>query len=315
MLDKEKSSPIFIAGGSGMVGSAIIRALKEKKFSNILHPTHKELDLSNQKETFDFLKSTEPYTVIIAAARVGGIHANNTYPAQFIYDNLAIGTNLIHGSFLAGVKKLIFLGSSCIYPRNAPQPLQENALLTSPLEPTNEAYALAKIACLKQCQFYRKQYGVNFFSVMPTNLYGPKDNYHPENSHVLPALIQRFHFAKMQNLETVSIWGTGTPLREFLHVADLADAVLHLLTLNPPSIPDWVNIGSSIEISIKDLGLMIKKIVDFKGAIHFDTSKPDGTPRKILDSSKIKNLGWAPKISLESGIRQTYQDFLQETNH
>lgn len=297
-----------------MVGSAIIRALKEKNFSNILCPTHKELDLSNQKQTFDFLKSNQPHIVIIAAARVGGIHANNTYPAQFIYDNLAIGTNLIHGSFLASVKKLIFLGSSCIYPRNAPQPLQESALLTSPLESTNEAYAIAKIACLKQSQFYRKQYDVNFFSVMPTNLYGPKDNYHPENSHVLPALIQRFHLAKKQNLDSVSIWGTGTALREFLHVADLADAILHLLTLNPASIPDWINIGSSTEISIKDLGTLIKNIVDFKGSLYFDASKPDGTPRKILDSSKIKSLGWAPKISLENGIRQTYQDFLKETN-
>lgn len=301
---------IYVSGHQGMVGSAIVRQMRDKGVKNLLLRTRDELNLCDNTAVDKFFKSQKPDTVIVAAAKVGGIHANNTYSADFIYENLAIALNTIHAAYKTGVSRLLFLGSSCIYPRKAPQPMPEESLLLSPLESTNEAYAIAKIASLKLCQYYRKQYGVLFHSVMPTNLYGPGDNYHLENSHVLPALIRRFHEAKEKGQPSVTIWGTGRARREFLHVDDLASGVLHLLHLDNP--PDWINIGFGVDVTIIEVAQIIKKIVDYNGEINFDTSKPDGTPRKLLDSKRIFNTGWQPHISLEEGLKRTYQIFLKE---
>lgn len=303
------SKKIFIAGHRGMVGAAALRRCNELGSFEPITATRQELDLLNQQATFDFLKTHQPDLVLIAAAKVGGIHANSTYPAEFIYENLASATNLIHGAYLAGVPRVLFLGSSCIYPKHAPQPMPEECLLTSPLEPTNEAYAIAKIAGLKMCQYYRKQYGVMYHSLMPTNLYGPGDNYHPENSHVIPALIRRFHEAKVNQTPEVVIWGTGSPFREFLHVDDLADACFHLLELENP--PDWINVGSGSEISIKDLALLVGKTVGYEGKISFDPTKPDGTPRKLMDPALLRETGWKPKIDLETGLQDAYGHFMK----
>lgn len=299
---------IYIAGHNGMVGSALLRACQSKNVAT-LTASRSELDLCNQSDTFNFLQENKPSVVIIAAAKVGGIYANSTQPAEFCYENLAIATNLIAGSYAAGVKRLLFIGSSCIYPRECPQPIVEEYLLQSPLEKTNEAYALAKIAGLKMCQYYREQYGVTYHSVMPCNLYGPRDNYHPENSHVIPALIRRFHFAKMNGDKDVTIWGSGTPLREFLHADDLARACMVCLDLQTP--PDVLNIGHGEELTIRELAEVIRSVVGYEGEIILDGSKPDGTPRKVLDSSKIHNLGWHPEIELYNGLVDAYKDFQQ----
>lgn len=300
---------IYIAGHRGMVGSAIIRALNNQGFSNIITRTSKELDLRNQAAVADFFEKEQPKIVVDAAAKVGGIHANNTYRADFLYDNLAIQNNIIHSAWKYKVEKLLFLGSSCIYPKLAPQPLKEDYLLSGFLEPTNEPYAIAKIAGIKMCEAYRDQYGCNFISAMPTNLYGPNDNYHPENSHVLPAMIRKFHEAKLNNSATVEIWGDGTPLREFLYADDLADALVYLL-LNYNE-KQFVNVGSGEEITIKDLALTVKKVVGYTGELTFDSTKPNGTPRKLMDSGRLFATGWKPKTSLEQGIGLAYQDFLK----
>ncbi len=304
------SDKIYVSGHRGMVGSAIVKEMRDRGLDNLILRTRDELDLCDNSAVDDFLRREKPNTVIVAAAKVGGIHANNTYPADFIYENLAIALNTIHAAYNSGVSRLLFLGSSCIYPREAPQPMAEESLLSSALESTNEAYAIAKIASLKLCQYYRKQYGVLFHSVMPTNLYGPGDNYHPENSHVLPALIRRFHEAKEEGQPSVTIWGTGQARREFLHVDDLAGGVLHLLQLDDP--PDWINIGFGEDVTIIEVAQLIKKIVNYNGEINFDPSKPDGTPRKLLDSKRIFTTGWQPQISLEEGLVRTYQNFLEE---
>lgn len=303
-------SKIFIAGARGMVGSAIVRRLRVGGFQNLLTPTSAELDLRNQAATDAWLAANRPDISIIAAAKVGGIHANNTYPAEFIAQNLAIALNTIEGAYRAGVPRLLFLGSSCIYPKHAPQPMPEECLLAGPLEPTNEAYAIAKIAGLKLCQYYRKQYGVVYHSLMPTNLYGPGDNYHPQNSHVLPALIRRFHEAKQAGAPEVVIWGSGTPRREFLHVDDLADAVVFSLGLANP--PDWLNVGTGTDVTIREVAELVKVVIGYKGRVALDTSKPDGTPRKLLDVSRSATLGWKAKIPLEEGLRSTYAVFRSE---
>ena len=289
-----------------MVGSAIIRRLQKEGFTNFVTRTSKELDLRNQQAVADFFASEKPNYVFLAAAKVGGIVANNTYRADFIYENIMIQSNVIHHSYLNGVKKLMFLGSSCIYPKLAAQPLKEEYLLTGLLEPTNEPYAIAKIAGIKMCDAYRSQYGCNFISVMPTNLYGPNDNYDLNNSHVLPALISKFHTAKKENASSVEIWGTGSPMREFLHADDLADACFYLMqNYNEEGL---VNIGVGHDISIKDLALLVKKIVGFEGELKFDTSKPDGTPRKLMDVGKLHSFGWKDKINLEEGIAAVYSE-------
>ncbi len=305
-----ESDRIFVAGHRGMVGSAIVRALQGAGYANLILKTHAELDLTDASAVAKFFEAEKPDVVIDAAAKVGGIHANNTYPADFLRENLWMQMNLIDGAWKNGAKRLLFLGSSCIYPRLAPQPMKEECLLTSDLEQTNEGYALAKISGLKFCQYLRRQYGVLFHSAMPTNLYGPGDNYHPQNSHVLPALIRRFHEAKISKAPQVVLWGTGRPLREFLHADDLAAATLHLLALENP--PDWVNVGSGSEVTIARLAQIVKEAVGYEGKIVHDTSKPDGTPRKFLDSSLIRSTGWEPKITLEEGVRRTYQTFLEE---
>ncbi len=302
----EKSSKIYIAGHRGMVGSSILRALQAKGYSNFLLKTSAELDLRNQQAVADFFTVEKPDYVFLAAAKVGGIVANNTYRADFIYENMMIQSNVIHQAYLNGVKKLLFLGSSCIYPKLAPQPLKEEYLLTGLLEPTNEPYAIAKIAGIKMCDAYREQYGCNFISVMPTNLYGPNDNYDLNNSHVLPALLRKFITAKNNGDAAVTIWGTGSPLREFLHADDLADACLYLMETHNDS--GLVNIGVGEDISILDLAKMVKQIVGFEGDIITDTTKPDGTPRKLMDVSKLTNLGWKASISLEKGINKVYQE-------
>ncbi len=296
----------FITGHNGMVGSALLRHAAAQNIPAIT-AARGELDLTNQSAVFSFLADHKPDTVMIAAAKVGGIHANATYPADFIYENLAIAANLIEGSRRAGVPRILFLGSSCIYPKLAPQPMPEDCLLTSPLEPTNEAYAIAKIAGLKMCQHYRSQHGLLYHSAMPTNLYGPGDNYHPENSHVIPALIRRFHEARHRGDSSVTIWGTGTPRREFLHTDDLAAACFHLISLENP--PDWVNVGTGTDLTILELAQSIAKTVGFTGDILTDPAKPDGTPRKLLDISKIQTTGWSPKIPFEEGLAAAYQDF------
>ncbi|MCS6821805.1 MAG: GDP-L-fucose synthase [Microscillaceae bacterium] len=297
----EKNAKIYVAGHRGMVGSAIVRKLQSEGYTNLVLRTSQELDLRNQAAVAQFFAQEQPEYVFLAAAKVGGILANNTYRGEFLYDNLMIQTNVIHQSYVYGVKKLMFLGSSCIYPKFAPQPLKEEYLLTGSLEPTNEPYAIAKIAGIKLCDAYRSQYGCNFISVMPTNLYGENDNYDLQNSHVLPALMRKFVEAKQENKPTVEVWGTGTPLREFLHADDLADACLFLMkNYNESGI---INIGVGKDISIKDLALLIKRLVGYEGEIVFNTTKPDGTPRKLLDVSKLHALGWKHKISLEQGIR------------
>jgi GDP-L-fucose synthase len=302
------SSRTFIAGHRGMVGGALVRALHQAGHTQVLTATRQELDLVRQDSVESWFKLHRPDVVVVAAAKVGGIHANETYPADFIYENLMIAANCVHAAHQCGVPRLLFLGSSCIYPRLAPQPMPETSLLTGPLELTNEAYAVAKIAGLKLCQHYRHQYGHLYHSAMPTNLYGPGDNYHPENSHVIPALLRRFHEAKVNQLSEVVVWGTGTPRREFLHVDDLAAGVLHLLHSDQP--PDWVNIGSGSDITIHDLAHLVKEVVGYSGQLRFDVSKPDGTPRKLMDVSRMTELGWKPRIGIREGLENAYQDFL-----
>ena len=313
---------IFIAGHKGMVGSALVRLLKQQKEVEIITRDRKELDLLNQPDVQKFFKNEKIDQVYLAAAKVGGIYANNTYPAEFIYENLMIQNNLIHNAFLNGVKKLLFLGSSCIYPKNANQPMKEEALLTGTLEPTNEPYAIAKITGIKMCESYNRQYGlshgIDYRSIMPTNLYGPGDNYHPENSHVIPGLIYRFHDAKIKNLESVTIWGTGKPKREFLYVDDMAKASIHLMNVDKKfydehisSMCSHINVGSGQDLTIKELVEIIKEVVGYEGLIKFDSTKPDGTSRKFLDSKRISNLGFKPEISLKGGLVKTYQEYLK----
>lgn len=305
----ELSSKIFVAGHKGMVGSAIVRALQKAGYNNIITKSHKELDLCRQDQVEAFFAQEKPEYVFLAAAKVGGIVANSQAPADFMYDNMTLEMNVIHSAWKNNCKKLLFLGSSCIYPRMAPQPMKEDCLLTSALEETNEAYALAKIAGLKYCAYLNKQYGTDFISAMPTNLYGPNDNYHPTHSHVLPALIRRFHEAKAEGLPSVSCWGTGKALREFLYVDDLADACLFLM--NNYSGEETVNVGTGKELSIRELTELVAKVVGYEGDILWDSSKPDGTPRKLLDVSKLENLGWKYTVELEEGIKLSYKDFLE----
>jgi GDP-L-fucose synthase len=302
------NSRIFVAGHRGLVGSAVVRLLREKGYSNIITKSRDELDLTNQVAVNNFFAENLLDVVIMAAGKVGGIRANNTYPAEFIYDNLAIASNTIHAAYKNNVKRFLFLGSSCIYPKHAEQPMREDCLLSSSLEPTNEAYAIAKIAGLKLCQYYRKQYGVMFHSLMPTNLYGIGDNYHPENSHVLPALIRRFHEAKINNNPTVTAWGTGSASREFLCADDLAEAILTSLSIKDPL--DWINVGYGSDVTIKELTEIVARVIEYRGTIIWDKTKPDGTPRKLLDSSEIFKTGWKPKINLEEGIKLAYNDFI-----
>ena len=304
----QSNDKIYVAGHRGMVGSAVVRCLNKKGYRNILGRTREELDLTRQEGVEAFFAEEKPEVVIFAAARVGGIHANSTYPSEFMYENMMAEMNAIHAAYRNGARRLLFLGSSCIYPREAPQPMPESCLLTSTLEQTNEAYALAKISGLKYCSYLRRQYGVLFHSAMPTNLYGPGDNYHLKDSHVLPALIRRFHEARESGAEAVTIWGTGSPKREFLHVDDLAEGLLYLLELENP--PDWVNVGSGEDIAIRDLAGLVAKATGFTGEIRLDPTKPDGTPRKLMDNSLIQGLGWRPKIDLEAGIASAYADFL-----
>lgn len=307
MMDKD--SKIYVAGHRGLVGSAICRRLEKDGFTSILKRTSAELDLRKQQAVEDFFAVEKPEYVFLAAAKVGGIHANDTYPADFIRDNLQIQTNVIDAAYRHGARKLLFLGSSCIYPKLCPQPIKEEYLLTGPLEPTNEWYAIAKIAGIKMCQAYRKQYGFDAISAMPTNLYGPGDNYHPENSHVIPALIRRFHEAKVGGLSSVTIWGSGTPMREFLHVDDMAGASVFLMKTY--SAFSHVNVGSQVECTIMDVARLVARVVGFNGIINCDFSKPDGTPRKLMDSSLLFSKGWKPQYSLEEGIQDSYRDYVR----
>lgn len=302
----EKNDKIYVAGHRGLAGSAIVRKLKKEGFDNLLLCTSGELDLRNQQAVQSFFEAEKPDYVVLAAAKVGGIHANNTYPAEFLYDNLCIETNVIHQSYVTGVKKLLFLGSSCIYPKNAPQPIKEEYLLSGYLETTNEAYAIAKIAGIKMCEYYRKQYACNFISAMPTNLYGPGDNYDLKNSHVLPALLRKFHEAKVSNAASVTVWGTGKPRREFLHSDDLASACFFLMQHYNDG--QFVNIGTGKDISIGEMAQMIKNISGYKGEVVFDTSMPDGTFQKLLDVSKLHGMGWKEEIGFEEGVRRTYEE-------
>ena len=304
------SGRIFVPGRTGMVGSAIARRLRAGGAVKLITSDSRELDLRRQVDVEHFFAAEKPEVVILAAARVGGIVANSNYPAEFAYDNLVIASNVIHAAYRSGVARLLFLGSTCIYPREAPQPIPESALLSGPLEQTNEPYALAKIAGLKLCQYYRQQYGKVFHSAMPTNLYGPGDNYHPEHSHVLPALIRRFHEAKLAGQEEVTIWGSGRPRREFLHVDDLAEAIWHLLQLEDP--PDWVNVGTGADVSIQELAQLVADEVGYGGRIANDLSRPDGTMQKRTDTSLLERLGWRPKIQLRQGIAMAYASFLDE---
>ena len=306
-------SKIYVAGHNGLVGSSLVRILKSKGYTNILTKSSDELDLRDQARVLEFFASEKPEYVFLSAATVGGILANNTFPADFIFNNLAIQNNIIHASYLHGVSKLLFMGSSCIYPKMAPQPIKEDYLLTGPLEPTNDAYAIAKIAGIKTCQAYHKQYGCNFISVMPTNLYGPGDNYHLHNAHVLPALIRKFYEATRNNDSEVRIWGTGSPRREFLYVDDMAEAVFYLMQ-NYES-PDIINIGTGSDISIREVAEMLKYISCFQGKLVFDESKPDGTPRKLLCVDKIKSLGWESKTTLREGLAKTFADFTHNYEH
>lgn len=303
-----KQDKIYVAGHRGMVGSAIVRKLKAEGYNNIVTRTSSELNLTRQADTEAFFEAEKPDYVFLAAAKVGGIHANNEYRGEFIYQNTMIQNNVIHSAYISGAKKLLFLGSTCIYPKMSAQPIKEEYLLSGYLEPTNEPYAIAKIAGIKTCESYNRQYGVDFISVMPTNLYGPNDNYDLENSHVLPALIRKFHEAKINNEPTVTIWGSGTPMREFLHVDDLAAACFHLMQTF--SGDDLVNIGTGVDVTIKELALTIKEIVGFEGVLTFDASKPDGTPRKLTDVSKLHSLGFHHKINLKEGISMVYKEFV-----
>ena len=312
---------IFVSGHNGMVGSAICRQLQQQPDVEIITRTRAELDLCDQDAVLDFMRSERPDEVILAAAKVGGIHANTTYPAEFIYQNLQIQNNVIHSAHLNDVQKLLFLGSSCIYPRQVPQPMRENALLTGILEPTNEPYAIAKIAGIKMCESYNRQYGRDYRSVMPTNLYGPGDNYHPENSHVVPALIRRFHEAKEKNFSEVVVWGSGTPKREFLYVDDMAEASIFVHTLHKDIFAEQtrpmlshVNVGTGEDVTIRDLAETVKEVVGFTGNLVFDTSKPDGPPRKLMDVEVLSNLGWTASVGLRDGLRHSYQDFLNNQN-
>ena len=306
-------SKIYIPGHRGMAGSAILRNLKSRSYTNIITRTHSELDLTNQQAVNDFFETENPEYVFLAAAKVGGILANSTYPAEFIYDNIMIEANVIHAAYIYGVKKLLFLGSSCIYPRLAPQPLKEEHLLTGELEVTNEAYAVAKIAGIRMCKHYNQQYKTNFISVMPTNLYGSGDNYDPETSHVMAALIHKFHVAKVDNAPQVVVWGTGTPRREFLYVDDMADACVYLMeNYDAANIGEFVNIGVGEDVMIKELAELIREIVGYNGEIVYDTSKPDGTPQKLLDVSRLRELGWEAKISLRNGIEQAYEWYVSK---
>ena len=313
-----QSPKIYIAGHRGMVGSAIVRRLAEQGQTNIVTRTHAELDLTDQAAVRAFFEAEKPDQVYLAAAKVGGIHANNTYPAEFIYQNLMVEANVIHSAWRQGVQKLLFLGSSCIYPKLAAQPMAEDALLTGLLEPTNEPYAIAKIAGIKLCESYNRQYGVDYRSVMPTNLYGPGDNYHPENSHVIPALIRRFHEAKLSHAPVVTIWGSGKPRREFLYVDDMAAASVHVMDL-PKAVYDQqtspmhshLNVGCGDDITIAELALAVSKATGFQGSIDFDTSKPDGSPRKLMDSHRLNALGWQAKVKLDQGLAAAYEDFLR----
>jgi len=307
-----KQDKIYIAGHRGMAGSAIVRKLAEEGYQNLLMRTSAELDLRNQQKTLEFLEKEKPDYVFLAAAKVGGIVANNTYRAEFIYDNICIQNNVIHGAYIAQTKKLLFLGSSCIYPRMAPQPIKEEYLLTGPLEHTNEPYAIAKIAGIKMCDAYRDQYGCNFISVMPTNLYGPNDNYDLKTSHVIAALLRKIHEAKVNNQSSVTLWGTGEPRREFLHVDDLADASVFLMkNYNEQGL---MNVGTGKDLTINELAAVIKNVVGYTGKIEHDTSKPDGTPRKLLDVSKLSALGWIAKINLEDGLRKVYKQYVQSAS-
>lgn len=321
-MNINKNVKIYVAGHRGMVGSAIVRQLLSKGFTNIVTRTHAELDLCNQQAVSDFFQTERPEQVYLAAAKVGGIYANNTYPAEFIYQNLMMQANVIHQAFEGGVKKLLFLGSSCIYPKMVQQPMAEDALLTGKLEPTNEPYAIAKIAGIKLCESYNRQYGqshaIDYRSVMPTNLYGPGDNYHPENSHVIPGLIRRFHVAKEQNSPEVVIWGTGTPMREFLYVDDMAAASVFVMELNKAAydqhtetMQSHINVGYGSDVTIKELAEMIGEVVGYRGQISFDSAKPDGTPRKLMNSDRLKNMGWQAKVSLKDGLILAYQDFIR----
>jgi len=319
----EKNAKIYVAGHRGLVGSAIVKALLAQGYTNLVIRTHAELDLTSQQAVIAFFAQEKPEYVFLAAARVGGIHANNTFPAEFIHENLAIQTNVIHQSYVNGVKRLLFLGSSCIYPKDAPQPIKEEHLLTGPLEPTNRPYALAKIAGIEMCWSYNRQYGTQFLAAMPTNLYGPGDNYHPENSHVIPALIRRFHEAKVKSQAEVVIWGTGTPKREFLYSEDMAEACTHILGLadrdfanltaadRNDGTPPILNIGYNADISIAELAETIKEVTAYEGKIVFDTSKPDGTMRKLMDSSRINHMGWTAKTELKNGLKAAYTDFIK----
>ena len=307
----QSEGSIFIAGHSGLAGSAILRALQSRGYSRLIVRTHQELELTDARAVKEFFQQERPESVFLAAAKVGGIQANNTLPAAFLRENLLIQTHVLHEAWQAGVKKLLFLGSSCIYPKLAPQPIPESALLTGELEPTNDAYALAKIAGIQLCKAYRKQYGANFIAVMPTNLYGPHDNFHPEHSHVLPALLRRFHEAQRDGLKEVTVWGSGTPKREFLHSDDLASACLFLMEHYDS--PEIINIGWGQDCTIRELAEMIAETVGYTGTLKWDNSRPDGTPRKVLDNRKLSALGWEPKISLQEGLRLTYQWYLE--NH
>lgn len=305
-----KDSKIYVAGHAGLVGSALVRRLRAQGYANLVYRTHAELDLERQGETEAFFKMEHPDVVFLAAARVGGIHANNTHPAEFIYQNLLVQNNVIHSAWKAGVKELLFLGSSCIYPNNKSVAIKESDFMDGPLEPTNDAYAVAKIAGISMCRAFRKQYGLRYLSVMPTNLYGPRDNYHPENSHVLPALLRRFHEAKEQNAPCVTIWGTGKPRREFLYSDDMADAAIRVL--NQYEGNDIVNIGCGVDLTILELASKVARTVGYEGQIELDPSKPDGTFRKLLDVSRVKSLGWSPKVTLDEGLHITYQAMLSE---
>ena len=321
-MSKDLNQKIYVAGHRGMVGSAIVRNLEAKGFTNIVTRTHAEMDLTDQAAVKAFFEQEKPDQVYLAAAKVGGIHANNTFPAEFIYDNLMVQNNVIHQAFKNGVKKLLFLGSSCIYPKLAPQPMSEDVLLTGKLEPTNEPYAVAKIAGIKMCESYNRQYGqshgVDYRSVMPTNLYGPGDNYHPENSHVIPALIRRFHEAKISNAPEVLIWGTGTPRREFLYVDDMATASIFVMELDQKTydsqtqpMQSHINVGYGNDVTINELAHAVAKATGYAGKISFDPSKPDGAPRKWMDSARLNRLGWKPQVNLENGLVQAYQAFTQ----
>jgi GDP-L-fucose synthase len=313
----DKNANIYIAGHRGMVGSAIVKQLTEAGYQNLIIRTHAQLDLTDQAAVRDFMQQEQPELVILAAAKVGGIHANNTFPAEFIYQNLMVEANVIHQAWAAGCQHLLFLGSSCIYPKLAPQPMPESALCTGVLEATNEPYAIAKIAGIKLCESYNRQYGTDYRSVMPTNLYGQNDNFHLDNSHVIPAMIRKFHDAKISQSATVTLWGTGTAMREFLHVDDMAAACLHVMDLSKPAYQactepmlSHLNVGTGTDVTIRELAETIQHVVDFTGGIIWDSSKPDGTPRKLMDNSKIKALGWQPKIALQAGLADTYQWFL-----